>query len=79
MISSSQIKAAKSLLGWTALTLAKRSGVGVATVRRYESVDGIPDGRVAQLVKIKTTLEAAGIEFIGDPLESPGVRLHPKS
>ncbi len=45
------------------------------TVRRYEAASGLPDGRIAQLMKIKNALEAAGIEFLGDPIESPGVRL----
>ena len=48
------------------------------TVRRYEAVSGIPDGRIAQLMRIKNALEAAGVEFLGDPVESPGVRLRPK-
>ena len=78
MISSRQIKAAKALLGWSALVLAEKSSVGVATIRRYEATEGIPDGRVAQLMKIKNALEAAGVEFLGDPVESPGVRLRPK-
>ena len=56
--------------------LADKSSVAVVTVRRYELAIDIPDGRVGPLLKIKQTLEAAGIEFIGDPLESPGVRLH---
>ena len=73
-----QIKAARSLLGWSAQDLADKSSVAVVTVRRYELAGGVPDGRVVPLMKIKTTLEAAGIEFIGDPLESPGVRLHLK-
>ena len=79
LISSSQIKAARSLLGWTSSALAEKSEVGLMTIRRYESADGIPDGRVAQLMKIKTTLEAAGIEFLGDPVLSPGVQLKPKA
>jgi len=58
--------------------LAERSGVSLITIKRYEAVSGIPGGKIIQLMKIKTALEAAGIEFIGDPLESPGVRLNLK-
>ena len=58
--------------------LAERSGVSLITIKRYEAASGIPEGKVIQLMKIKTALEAAGIEFIGDPLESPGVRLNLK-
>ena len=78
MISSRQIKAARYLLEWTAQDLSIRSEVSVVTVRRYELAHGIPDGRVGPLMKIKQTLEEAGIEFLGDPVKSPGVRLHPK-
>lgn len=51
------------------------SGVGWATIRRFELVDGVPNGRGATLTQIKHALEAEGIEFIGDPLKSPGVQL----
>jgi hypothetical protein len=37
---SSQMRAARALLRWTALDLAKASKVGVATIRRVEVVDG---------------------------------------
>ena len=38
MISSRQIKAARALLGWKGQDLADKSGVGVATLRRYEEI-----------------------------------------
>jgi transcriptional regulator with XRE-family HTH domain len=76
MISICQIKAARALLGWTAIQLSKESGVGSATIKRYESQEGLPQGNFQKVMKIKETLEAAGIEFIGDPLKSPGVILH---
>ena len=43
MISSKQIKAARSLLGWKGKDLADKSGVGITTLRRYEAQDGIPN------------------------------------
>ena len=49
------------------------------TIKRYESSEGIPDGRIAQLLNIKAAFEVAGIEFLGDPVLSPGVRLKPKT
>ena len=76
MISICQIKAARALLGWSAIQLSKESGVGSATIKRYESQEGSPQGNFQKVIKIKETLEAAGIEFIGDPLKSPGVILH---
>ena len=76
MISVCQIKAARSLLGWSAADLAKHSDVGVATIRRYEAQNGIPDANVSVLKKIKESLENKGVEFTGDPLKIPGVTLH---
>jgi transcriptional regulator with XRE-family HTH domain len=76
MISICQIKAARALLGWTAIQLSKESGVGSATIKRYESQEGLPKGNFQKVMKIKETLEDAGIEFIGDPLKSPGIILH---
>ena len=75
MISSSQIKAARSLLSWSMQKLSEKADVSLITIKRYEAAGGIPEGKVAQLMKIKIALEAAGIEFLGDPIESPGVRL----
>ena len=79
MISSSQIKAARSLLSWSMQKLSDKADVSLITIKRYEASGGIPEGKVAQLMKIKNALETAGIEFLGDPIESPGVRLRPKS
>lgn len=76
MISICQIRAARSLLGWSANALSKESGVGVATIRRYEIQEGLPQGNFQKVIKIKNTLETQGIEFTGDPLKNPGVILH---
>ena len=76
MISVDQIKAARTMLGWSAVELAKRSGVGAATVKRYELQSGIPAATTKVLFSIKVTMESEGIEFTGDPLVNPGVILH---
>jgi len=75
MISSRQIKAARALLGWKGQDLADKSGVGVATLRRYEAQDGMPNANKFVIKAIKTCLEEAGIIFSGDPLTDPGVKL----
>ena len=75
MLSSGQIRAARALLRWTADDLAKESVIGVATIRRLELQDGVPKTNTNTLVLIKKTLERVGNEFIGDPDNSPGVRL----
>ena len=75
MISAAQIRAARALAGISADELARRAGVGWATVQRFESAPGIPLSRSGTLERVKVALESAGIEFIGDPISSPGVRL----
>lgn len=75
MISTGQLRAARALLRWTAQNLADASGVGVATIRRMEVLDGVPSGQIRSLSAIQSALEAAGIEFIGSAEDHPGVRL----
>jgi len=75
MISSAQIRAARALLRWSALDLAEKSKVGVATIRRIELNDGIPSSNARTLDALLKTLELAGVEFIGTPEDAPGVRL----
>ena len=79
MISGAQIRAARALLGMSASELAKRAGVGWATVQRFESAEGVPDSRSGTLQSIKETLENAGVIFLGDPATSPGVQLQRQS
>ena len=78
MISAEQMKAARVLIGWSAAELAKRSGVGATTIRRYEMVGGVPNANLSILTKLKITLENEGIEFTGDPLVNPGVTFNLK-
>ena len=75
MVSSSQIKAARAMLGWSAIELANRSSVGSASIKRYEVQDGVPVANTKNLLAIRNALEVAGIEFTGDPLVNPGVTL----
>ena len=76
LITSDQIRAARALLKWSAEDLAKKAGVGIATVRRFELDKGVPSGQVRILGALKATLEAGGIDFIGTPEDRPGVRLN---
>lgn len=61
MITPSQIKAARALLGWSQQDLADRAIVALNTVRRIEAGQGDP--RVSSVGRIQAALEAAGIEF----------------
>ena len=64
------------MLGWSAQSLADASGVGPATIRRYEMQVGIPSGNTRVLALLKATLEEAGVTFTGNPLVNPGVTLN---
>lgn len=66
---------ARAALGWSIFMLAKHSAVSVSTIKRLETEEGLKKATEANLKLIRTTLEAAGIEFIGDATEGPGVRL----
>ena len=55
--------------------MAERSGVSVATIKKYELQDGIPRANARILDSIARTLTSAGIQFTGDPLVNPGVTL----
>lgn len=55
--------------------LAALASVSWATIQRFETACGVPPSRGGTLERVKAALEAAGVEFIGDPVSSPGVRL----
>lgn len=74
-IISSQIRAARGALDWTIEKLANEAGVSARTIKRYESVTGVPASKKDNLEKIRHALESAGIEFIGTPEDRPGVRI----
>ena len=74
-ITSDQIRAARALLRWSAAGLASKSGVGIATIKRFEVMQGVPRGNTATLDAIRSALELNGVEFVGTPDDRPGVRL----
>jgi hypothetical protein len=75
LITSGQIRAARALLRWSSAQLSEISGVGTATIKRLEVMEGVPSVQVRTIVALKEALEFAGVEFIGAPSENPGVRL----
>ena len=66
---------ARMSLGWSISTLAEASNVSISTVKRIETKTGFERATPANLRLIRTTLEAAGVEFIGGANDGPGVRL----
>ena len=74
-ISIRQIKAARSLLGWSQEKLALKSKVSNPTIKRLEAEGGELGGRQGTREKIIRALERAGVEFIEENGGGPGVRL----
>jgi len=72
MITREQLKMARAGLGWNMQTTAKKAGIAVNTVSRYENG---ADAYGETLVKLRRALEKGGIVFIGGNGEGPGVRL----
>jgi transcriptional regulator with XRE-family HTH domain len=75
LITSGQIRAARAMIRWSAADLASAAGIGSATIKRMEVMEGVPSGNVKTLLALKAALEAAGVEFVGTPEDRPGVRL----
>lgn len=79
MITASQLRAARALLGIDQKTLAELAGLSVPTIQRMEASDGNVRGVVESLTRVVEALDSAGIELIGDNAQSVaggrGVRL----
>ena len=76
MVTGEQIRMARAALGWSIEKLGRRefswkSGLLI----EWKLQGGLPKATQANLRLIRSTLEDAGIEFIGDATEGPGVRL----
>ena len=79
MITASQLRAARALLGIDQITLAQRSTLSLPTIQRMEASGGLIRGNVDSLVKVIQALEDMGVELIGEGNPSTdggrGVRL----
>jgi transcriptional regulator with XRE-family HTH domain len=82
MITASQMRAARALLGIDQKQLAELAGVSVPTIQRMEASDGTVRGVVDSLTKVVEALDRAGVELIGEGVASReggrGVRLKPR-
>src|SRR5262249_21721080 len=74
-LTSAQIRAARSLLRWSAEDLARRSLLSVATIRRAELTEDETSMTAANDLAVRRALEAAGVEFIDENGGGPGGRL----
>ena len=63
---------ARAAMRWTLDDVARRAGVGRATVSRFEVEQVEPN--LSTETMIRQTFERAGVEFIDG--DAPGVRLH---
>jgi transcriptional regulator with XRE-family HTH domain len=74
-LTGAQIRAARSLIKWTAEDLARQSSVSLRTIRRAELADQDTSMTTANQLAIRRALEAAGVDFIDENGGGPGVRL----
>ncbi len=75
MITNAQLRAARSLVGWSQAGLAEASELGIATIKRMEGKRGPLRSSAANVLKVQQALEDAGVIFIDADEEGPGVRL----
>ena len=74
-LSSSQIRAARALLRWSAGDLARESSLGLNTIKRAELAEDKTSLTMANDLAVRRAFEAAGVEFIDENGGRPGVRL----
>jgi transcriptional regulator with XRE-family HTH domain len=73
MMTPAQSRAARGLIEWSQSELASRANLGLSTIRDFEKGRRIPTTN--NLAAIRRALESAGIVFIPQNGEGPGVRL----
>jgi hypothetical protein len=74
-LTSSQIRAARALLRWSAEDLSRHSAVSLRTIRRAELADHYTTTTMPNDLAIRHACESAGVEFIDENGGGPGVRL----
>ena len=78
MINGLQIKMARAALGLSLHELALSAGLSEKTIRRIEADGHGANASLKTINAIKSTFEAAGIEFVGTPDDRPGIRINTK-
>ena len=72
MITASQMRAARALLGLDQQKLAELAGVSLPTIQRMEASPDSVRAIVSTLVKVLDALDRAGVELIGEGAISNG-------
>lgn len=75
MVSGRQIAAARALVGLSQAELARDSNISVPTLKRMEASEGAATGLANNVSAVRAALETAGILFIDQNGNGPGVRL----
>jgi predicted transcriptional regulator len=73
LVTSEQMRAARSMLRLEQERLAEASGVSLSTIRRLEGADGEMRAHATTLRQLQRALEAAGVVFTDG--DEPGVKL----
>jgi|ERR1019366_7482992 len=75
MITVTQLRAARALLGLDQRDLADLASLSVPTIQRMEASEGFIRGNVDSLMKLINALDGAGVELIDEGAASqPGGR-----
>jgi predicted transcriptional regulator len=74
-ISGRQIAAARALLGVGQVELAEKANISAPTLRRMEASVGKVSGTANNVAAVGRALESAGVIFIDQNGNGPGVRL----
>lgn len=72
-LSPAQSRAARGLLDWSQAELGRLSNLSESTVRDFEKGRRTPN--INNLAAIRRALESAGVIFVEENGEGPGVRL----
>lgn len=75
-ITVAQIRAARGLLGWSQIALARAAGVSEPTIKRIEGDKAAVSDEMR--ASIRHALEQAGVIFVDENGEGPGVRMRKK-
>jgi len=76
MITGTQVRAARALLGWSQERLAEAANVSLPTIKRVELRVNRLAGTVRTAERIRAAIEAAGVVLIDDDQHGGhGVRL----
>jgi transcriptional regulator with XRE-family HTH domain len=77
MLTTSQLRAARALIGISVEDLANASGLSTEAIRSTEASSGSADSEIAE--RLRRLFEAKGVIFVAagqQDASGPGVRLH---